>query len=104
MGDDKSSIVMASRDRDRELLIPVADSVDHDDSSKPSSSASSSHHTGREVFTLCLASLFFVFRFYFYVFLMCKRCLYVFTLFFVGFGLASVLRSTSLLCLTFFVD
>lgn len=50
MGDDKSSIVMASRDRDRELLIPVADSVDHDDSSKPSSSASSSHHTGRETF------------------------------------------------------
>ncbi|WRX32282.1 Protein CONTINUOUS VASCULAR RING 1-like - like 5, partial [Theobroma cacao] len=51
MGDEKSTIVMASRDRDirdRELLIPVADSV-HDDSSKPSSS-SSSHHTGRETF------------------------------------------------------
>jgi hypothetical protein len=26
MGDEKSAIVMASRDRDRELLIPVADS------------------------------------------------------------------------------
>ncbi|XP_021276805.1 protein CONTINUOUS VASCULAR RING 1-like [Herrania umbratica] len=51
MADEKSTIVMASRDReirDRELLIPVADSV-HDDSSKPSSS-SSSHHTGRETF------------------------------------------------------
>ncbi|KAH9762340.1 protein CONTINUOUS VASCULAR RING 1 [Citrus sinensis] len=39
---------MASRerDRDRELLIPVADSGD--ESSKPSSSSSSSHHAGRE--------------------------------------------------------
>ncbi|KAH9762339.1 protein CONTINUOUS VASCULAR RING 1 [Citrus sinensis] len=48
MGDDKSTIVMASRerDRDRELLIPVADSGD--ESSKPSSSSSSSHHAGRE--------------------------------------------------------
>lgn len=55
MGDDKSGIVgvmgSSSRERDRELLIPVADSVDADDSSsKPSSSASSSHHhSGREV-------------------------------------------------------
>lgn len=54
MGDDKSSsIVMATRDRererDRELLIPVADSVNDDASSKPSSSTSSSHNTGREV-------------------------------------------------------
>ncbi|KAA3477026.1 protein CONTINUOUS VASCULAR RING 1-like [Gossypium australe] len=51
MGDEKSVIVMASRDResrDRELLIPVADAV-HDDSSKPSPS-SSSHHAGRETF------------------------------------------------------
>ncbi|KAH9762341.1 protein CONTINUOUS VASCULAR RING 1 [Citrus sinensis] len=40
---------MASRerDRDRELLIPVADSGD--ESSKPSSSSSSSHHAGREI-------------------------------------------------------
>ncbi|RXH74533.1 hypothetical protein DVH24_029254 [Malus domestica] len=65
MGDEKSSssIVMASRDReprDRELLIPVADSGDEDASSKPSSSSSSSHHTGREglafCFTLCLVA------------------------------------------------
>ncbi|CAA3028085.1 Hypothetical predicted protein [Olea europaea subsp. europaea] len=44
----------SSRESDRELLIPVADYVDHDDdasssSSKPSPSASSSHlHSGRE--------------------------------------------------------
>uniref|UniRef100_A0A2N9IV93 Uncharacterized protein n=1 Tax=Fagus sylvatica TaxID=28930 RepID=A0A2N9IV93_FAGSY len=52
MGDDKSAIVMASRDRerDRELLIPVADSPNDDASSKPSSSSSSSHHSGRETF------------------------------------------------------
>ncbi|KAA8534967.1 hypothetical protein F0562_029970 [Nyssa sinensis] len=50
MGDVKSSIVMSSRERDRELLIPVADSVNNDASSKPSSSASSSHHSGRETF------------------------------------------------------
>ncbi|KAB5514297.1 hypothetical protein DKX38_028203 [Salix brachista] len=56
MGDEKSEIVMASRDRerDRELLIPVADSPDLDIASKPSSSssssASSSHHSGRETF------------------------------------------------------
>ncbi|KAL0015471.1 hypothetical protein SO802_002540 [Lithocarpus litseifolius] len=50
MGDDKSAIVMASRERekDRELLIPVAD--DDVSSSKPSSSSSSSHHSGRETF------------------------------------------------------
>lgn len=63
MGDEKSSsIVMASRDReprDRELLIPVADSANEDISSKPSSSSSSSHHlTGREVvFRLLLIGL-----------------------------------------------
>ncbi|KAJ0031834.1 hypothetical protein Pint_13194 [Pistacia integerrima] len=55
MGDEKSTIVMASRDRererDRELLIPVADSGEDDGSSKPSSSSSSSsHHAGRETF------------------------------------------------------
>lgn len=56
MADEKSGIAGLmgnnSRERDRELLIPVADSVDahDDDSSKPSSSASSSHHhSGREV-------------------------------------------------------
>jgi hypothetical protein len=44
---------MANRERDRELLIPVADFGDKDDgsSSKPSSSssASSSHQSGHEV-------------------------------------------------------
>ncbi|RVW38291.1 hypothetical protein CK203_071125 [Vitis vinifera] len=55
MGDEKSSIVMATRERDRELLIPVSDSVnDGDASSKPSSSASSSHHPGREVCSLLI--------------------------------------------------
>lgn len=51
MGDEKSAIAMASRDRerDRELLIPVAESVIDEASSKPSSSSSSSHHSGREV-------------------------------------------------------
>uniref|UniRef100_A0A6N2M1V8 Uncharacterized protein n=1 Tax=Salix viminalis TaxID=40686 RepID=A0A6N2M1V8_SALVM len=51
MGDEKSEIVMASRDRerDRELLIPVADSPDLDIASKPSSSPPSSHHSGREL-------------------------------------------------------
>ncbi|TXG61397.1 hypothetical protein EZV62_012760 [Acer yangbiense] len=50
MGDEKSAIVMSNRERerDRELLIPVADSVADDVSSKPSSSSSSSHHAGRE--------------------------------------------------------
>ncbi|GMJ15679.1 CONTINUOUS VASCULAR RING [Hibiscus trionum] len=46
MGDEKSTIVKPSRDR--ELLIPVADSGD-DDSSKPSSS-SSPRHAGHETF------------------------------------------------------
>ncbi|KAM3712365.1 hypothetical protein ACB098_01G177900 [Castanea mollissima] len=52
MGDDKSAIVMASRERekDRELLIPVADDDASSSSSKPSSSSSSSHHSGRETF------------------------------------------------------
>ncbi|GFY96356.1 CONTINUOUS VASCULAR RING protein [Actinidia rufa] len=50
MGDEKSSMVMGSRDR--ELLIPVADaSTSADDvDAKPFSSASSSHHSGREDF------------------------------------------------------
>ncbi|KAH8505267.1 hypothetical protein H0E87_012496 [Populus deltoides] len=49
MGEEKSAIVMASRDR--ELLIPVADSPDVEVASKPSSSSSSSsHHSGRETF------------------------------------------------------
>ncbi|XP_019191928.1 PREDICTED: protein LIKE COV 1-like isoform X2 [Ipomoea nil] len=58
MGDDKSGMVgtigNSSRERDRELLIPVAVSAggvdDHD--SKPSSSAASAHHlhSGRETF------------------------------------------------------
>ncbi|XP_044464973.1 protein LIKE COV 1-like [Mangifera indica] len=52
MGDEKSTILMASRERererDRELLIPVADSGDEVGSSKPSSS--SPRHTGRETF------------------------------------------------------
>ncbi|KAF3455860.1 hypothetical protein FNV43_RR00502 [Rhamnella rubrinervis] len=64
MGDDKSSsIVMAARDRerDRELLIPVADSVNDDASSKPSSSTSSSHNTGREG-NYCLFSLMLVYN------------------------------------------
>ena len=40
----------SSRERDRELLIPVADSsINHDDSAKPTPSISSSHHSGREV-------------------------------------------------------
>ncbi|XP_057764496.1 protein LIKE COV 1-like isoform X1 [Salvia miltiorrhiza] len=54
MGDEKSLGVMGSgRDRDRELLIPVADSVDRrlDDDGPSSASASSSHHhSGRETF------------------------------------------------------
>ncbi|CAA3015789.1 LIKE COV 1-like [Olea europaea subsp. europaea] len=60
MGDEKSETMVgvignSSRERDRELLIPVADSVDHhhhhhhDDSSETSSSASH-HNTGRETF------------------------------------------------------
>lgn len=49
MGDEKSPMVMANRDKDRELLIPVANSGHEDAASKPSSSSSSSHHAGREV-------------------------------------------------------
>ncbi|XP_050116499.1 protein CONTINUOUS VASCULAR RING 1-like isoform X2 [Malus sylvestris] len=61
MGDEKSSSsnVMASRDReprDRKLLIPLADSGDEDALSKPSSSSSSSHHTGRETFSKVVRS------------------------------------------------
>lgn len=63
MGDEKSTIVMASRDRererDRELLIPVAESGVDDGSSKPSSS--SSHHTGREVNSSIFVFLIFFF-------------------------------------------
>ncbi|XP_058074339.1 protein CONTINUOUS VASCULAR RING 1-like [Magnolia sinica] len=52
MGDDRSLITMASRDRDRELLIPVADSVEDDSGSKASSSsaAASAASHGREAF------------------------------------------------------
>ncbi|KAK1266671.1 hypothetical protein QJS04_geneDACA019337 [Acorus gramineus] len=57
MGDEKSSMVMASRERDRELLIPVAgDAGVVDDDDKASSSAASAshhhhhHHSGREAF------------------------------------------------------
>ncbi|KAK2996697.1 hypothetical protein RJ639_024754 [Escallonia herrerae] len=52
MGDDKSSmaVMASSRERDRELLLPVAEAGDDDVSSKPSSSASSAH-SGREVNT-----------------------------------------------------
>ncbi|KAJ4952128.1 hypothetical protein NE237_028960 [Protea cynaroides] len=59
MGDDKSSTVMASRDRDRdrELLIPVSDPAGDGASSKPSSSsAASSHHSGREAFCKVIRS------------------------------------------------
>ncbi|XP_010540962.1 PREDICTED: protein CONTINUOUS VASCULAR RING 1 [Tarenaya hassleriana] len=56
MGDEKTAIVMANRERDRELLIPVSDSGEKDDgaSQKPSSSSSSSsssHQAGHE--TVC---------------------------------------------------
>ncbi|XP_068651953.1 protein CONTINUOUS VASCULAR RING 1-like [Aristolochia californica] len=50
MGDDKSLIPMASRERDRELLIPVADSGEDVESKASSSSSGSSHHSGREAF------------------------------------------------------
>ncbi|XP_020217716.1 protein CONTINUOUS VASCULAR RING 1 [Cajanus cajan] len=55
MGDEKSSMSITTRDRDRELLIPVADTAAADaaaaSSHKPSSSSSSSsHHAGRETF------------------------------------------------------
>ena len=56
MGDDKSSSPMVSRERDRELLIPVGagggDPTDDSDHKPSSSSASFSHHqSGREVST-----------------------------------------------------
>jgi hypothetical protein len=44
---DENSPSTVIGNRDRELLIPVADSVT--DASKPSSSSSSVHHAGREV-------------------------------------------------------
>ncbi|XP_077219669.1 protein LIKE COV 1-like [Tasmannia lanceolata] len=50
MGDDKSVIPMGSRERDRELLIPVGDSIEDAQSKASSSSSSSSHHSGREAF------------------------------------------------------
>ncbi|OIW10012.1 hypothetical protein TanjilG_32752 [Lupinus angustifolius] len=58
MGDDKSSTIMANRDRDRELLIPVAGSAVDDGaaSSKPSSSSSSMHQAGRETFSKVIRS------------------------------------------------
>lgn len=50
MADDKSpSKVIGPRDRDRELLLPIAISGEDTDASKPSSSSSSVHHAGREV-------------------------------------------------------
>lgn len=83
MGDEKSSSPMGNRERDRELLIPVAD---HDsDSRASSSSACPNHHhhhhrhshTGREVAHLhrslrsCRSSIrfyAFLFRFRFTLF------------------------------------
>ncbi|CAL0312487.1 unnamed protein product [Lupinus luteus] len=58
MGDDKSSTIMANRDRDRDLLIPVAGSAVDDGaaSSKPSSSSSSMHQAGRETFSKVIRS------------------------------------------------
>ncbi|XP_042051148.1 protein CONTINUOUS VASCULAR RING 1-like isoform X2 [Salvia splendens] len=57
MGDEKSLGVMggsgSGRDRDRELLITVADSVDRridDDGPSSASVSSSHHHPGRETF------------------------------------------------------
>ncbi|XP_011659829.1 protein LIKE COV 1 [Cucumis sativus] len=52
MADDKAPITIATRDRERdiELLIPVAASPKDDASCKPSSSSSSSQQTGRETF------------------------------------------------------
>ncbi|PIA64979.1 hypothetical protein AQUCO_00100448v1 [Aquilegia coerulea] len=65
MGDDKATCGGGNRERDRELLIPVADDNHHHDdhsndtSSKPSSSSSSStasSNTGREAFTKVVRS------------------------------------------------
>jgi len=63
MGAEKSSMATTTRDRDRELLIPVA-AVEGTaaPSSMPSSSSSSSlpspHHAGREVISLSTLSQF----------------------------------------------
>ncbi|RDX83622.1 Protein CONTINUOUS VASCULAR RING 1, partial [Mucuna pruriens] len=60
MGDEKSPMASITRDRDRELLIPVADSAADaaasSSSPKPSSSLSSSHHAGRETFVKVVRS------------------------------------------------
>ncbi|CAJ1951751.1 unnamed protein product [Sphenostylis stenocarpa] len=52
MGDEKSSMTITTRDRDRELLIPVADTAAGDEAASPSlkQSSSSVHHAGRETF------------------------------------------------------
>lgn len=55
MGDERSlGVIMSnSRERDRELLIPMADSVDDgasaSSSPKPAVSTPHHHHSGREV-------------------------------------------------------
>ncbi|KAF3783872.1 CONTINUOUS VASCULAR RING 1 protein [Nymphaea thermarum] len=56
MGDDRLVIPMATRERDRELLIPVGESHEDGDSKASSSSASSSHHSGKEAFYKVLRS------------------------------------------------
>ncbi|PKU83790.1 hypothetical protein MA16_Dca010883 [Dendrobium catenatum] len=50
MGDDRSPRVMANRERDRELLIPVGGVPADDSDSKASASGSGGghHHSGRE--------------------------------------------------------
>ncbi|URE42766.1 hypothetical protein MUK42_14629 [Musa troglodytarum] len=53
MGEDKSSpssIAMESRERDRELLIPVGEDPADDADSKTSAASPSRHHSGREAF------------------------------------------------------
>ncbi|KAE9600311.1 hypothetical protein Lal_00046023 [Lupinus albus] len=52
MDDEKSQIIMATRDRERELLVPVADSAGDGSAtfSKSSSSSSLPHHSGNETF------------------------------------------------------
>ncbi|CAM8931534.1 unnamed protein product [Rhodiola kirilowii] len=58
MVDDKpqSPIAVATRERDRELLIPVADAVDDREPAKSSASFSSSHHSGTETFSNVIQS------------------------------------------------
>lgn len=63
MGDDKASTAMGSRERDRELLIPVAGDPAVEADSKASSPVSTStlqhnrhHHSGREAFYKVLRS------------------------------------------------